>query len=206
MPRPSSRDPFAGPRARPSGPGPDRHLIPWTPPPAQATAQIPRSGSESPTGLARRPRRPGLAEPRPRTASGPGQQRRRRAGRGAEGRGAGLGLTLTALLWATRDPAPPPRPAIPLTRQPPALLPPRGGTTAAFGPPPTAAPPSSSSSSPKGGRAAAAQAGAEPPRRSPGRPRPPHSPAGGASRGEGPRRAGPRSRVRAAPPLSLADS
>lgn len=110
MPRPSSRDLSAGPRARPSGPGPCRHLIPWTPPPARATAQIPWSRSDGPTGLARRPRRPGLAEPRPRTASGPGQQRRRRAGRGAEGRGAGLGLTLTALPWATRDPAPPPAP------------------------------------------------------------------------------------------------
>lgn len=133
----------------------------------------------TPTGPARRPRRPGLAEPRSRTAAGRGQQRqRRRARRGAEGRGAGLGLPPAAALPAARDPAPPflPRRSPP---RPPAPLPPRRGATAALGLP-QAAPPSSSSSSPKGGRAAAAQAGAEP-HRSPGRPRPRHSPVGGAS-------------------------
>lgn len=187
MPRPSSRDPSAAPRARPSGPGPTRHLIPWTPPPAQTTAQILWSRSESPD-------RPGPQAPPPRPRGAPASHSRgSRATKAAAGRAWSRGSgrrpgphTHLPTLDHTRPRALPP-PAIPLTLRPPALVPPRGGATAAFGPPPTAAPPSSSSSSPKGGRAAAAQAGAEPPRRSPGCPRPPHSPVGGASRGEGPR-------------------
>lgn len=203
MARPSSRDPSAAPRAQPSGPGPTPHLIPWTPPPAQTTAPIPRSRSGSPDW-------PGPQAPPPRPRGAPASHSRGpRATKAAAGREWSRGSgsrpgppSHLPTLGHTRPRASPS--ATLLTLQPPAPLPPRGGATAALGPPPTAAPPSSSSSSPKGGRAAAAQAGAQPPRKNPGRPRPRHSPVGGASRGEGPRRAGPRSRVRSVPPLSPA--
>lgn len=211
MARPSSRDPSRAPRARPSGPGPTRHLIPWTPPPAQATAQILWSRSESPDQPG-----PQARPPRPRGAPA-SHSRGPRATKAAAGRAWSRGSGRRPgphphlpTLGHTRphaSPPPPPRPSIPLTLQPRALLPPRGGATAALGPPPTAAPPSSSSSSPKGGRAAAAQAGAEPRRRSPGRPRPQHSPVGGASRGEGAQVGGARGRgcerLRPFPPRAL---
>lgn len=80
MPRPSSRDPSAAPRARPSGPGPTRHLIPWTPPPAQTTAQILWSRSESPD-------RPGPQAPPPRPRGAPASHSRGpRATKAAAGR------------------------------------------------------------------------------------------------------------------------
>lgn len=180
--------PHSAPHPLDATPGPDDRadsVVPLREPrlawPAGPAAQASRS--------------PGLAEPR-----APGNK---------GGGGPGVEPRVGAPAWASPSPsysgphATPRLPlATPLTQQPPAPLPPRGGATAAVRPPPNAAPPSSSSSSPKGGRAAAAQAGAEPPRRSPGRPRPPHSPVGGASRGAEPGRAGPRSGVRAAPPLS----
>lgn len=118
--------PPAARRARPPGPGSTRHLGPWTPPPTPpAWPGRPRRffapAPGTPTGPARRPRRPGLAEPRSSTAAGRGQQRRRRrARRGAEGRGAGLGLPPTAALPAARDPATPtpsPRAAHPRGRR-----------------------------------------------------------------------------------------
>lgn len=112
MPRPSSRDSSAARRARPSGPGPTRHLIPWTPPPARTTALIPWSRSGSPD-------RPGPQAPPPRPRGAPASQSRGpRATKAAAGRAWSLG--------SGRRPGPPPHlPTLGHTRPRASPLPPR---------------------------------------------------------------------------------